>query len=832
MTSAERRAANPYNLRYDPVAIDSKWQARWDADRLHEAASDDPRPKWFALTMFPYTSGDLHVGHWYAEAPADAHARFMRMRGYNVMHPMGFDAFGLPAENAAIQRGIHPQTWTLDNVDRMRKQLKTIGASYDWRRELITCMPDYYKWNQFFFLKLFEKGIAYRAMAPVNWCDKDQTTLAREQVMPDGTCERCGAVVYQRDLEQWFFRITDYADELLDHSKIDWPERINLMQTNWIGRSEGAEISFGLDVPGVDADEIRVFTTRPDTAYGVTFMVLAPEHPLVPALTTDDRRSDVEAYVAQARRLTEIERLSADKEKTGVPLGTYCVNRLNGQRVALWIADYALATYGTGAVMGVPAHDQRDFDFATTYGLPIEVVIAPPDWDGTPLDQAYIEPGEMVNSGPFNGITNEEGKAAVTGHLAENGWGGPTVSYRIRDWLVSRQRYWGTPIPIIYCPHCGTMPVPEDQLPVLLPEDADFRPTGESPLKYHEAFRKTTCPQCGSADAERETDTMDTFVDSAWYQFRYTSPESGADNAFDSQELKRWAPVDLYTGGAEHAVMHLLYARFFTKALRDLGYVDIDEPFKRLFNQGIILGEDHEKMSKSRGNVVNPDEQIETLGADAVRAYLMFVGPWDEGGSWSTQGIRGIPRWFNRLWELADIRVHPDSGSAPAEISTELTRATHRTIQKATEDIEAFQFNTVIASLMTLTNTLSRVENDNPGAATSDEWRTAYDTLLLLLAPIAPHLTEELWEKIGRPYSIHQQAWPEYDPELTKSDEITLIVQVDGKLRDRLLVSADISQGDAEGAAMASEKVQTALGGNDAARVIYVPGRLLNLVTK
>ena len=830
--SAERRAANPYNLRYDPVELDAKWQARWEADRLHEAASDDPRPKWFALTMFPYTSGDLHVGHWYAEAPADAHARYMRMRGYNVLHPMGFDAFGLPAENAAIQRGIHPQTWTLDNVERMRKQLKTIGASYDWRREVITCMPDYYKWNQYFFLKLFEKGIAYRAMAPVNWCEKDQTTLAREQVMPDGTCERCGAVVYQRDLEQWFFRITDYADELLDNSKIDWPERINLMQANWIGRSEGAEISFGLDAPGVEADELRVFTTRPDTAYGVTFMVLAPEHPLVPALTADERRADVEAYVAQARRLTEIERLSADKQKTGVPLGTYCVNLLNGQRVALWIADYALATYGTGAVMGVPAHDQRDFDFATTYGLPIDVVISPPGWDGSPLDEAYIEPGEMVNSGPFDGITNEEGKEAVTRHLAENGWGGPTVSYRIRDWLVSRQRYWGTPIPIIYCPHCGTVPVAEDQLPVVLPEDADFRPTGESPLKYHDAFRKTTCPQCGSADAERETDTMDTFVDSAWYQFRYTSPDSGADSAFDPQELKGWAPVDLYTGGAEHAVMHLLYARFFTKALRDLGYLDFDEPFTRLFNQGIILGEDHEKMSKSRGNVVNPDEQIATLGADAVRAYLMFVGPWDQGGAWNTQGIRGIPRWFNRVWELADVRLRAESGPAPTEIAADLTRATHRTIQKATEDIEAFQFNTLIASLMTLTNTLSRIESDNAAAATSDEWRTAYDTILLLLAPIAPHLTEELWEKIGRPYSIHQQAWPEFDPELTKSDEITLIVQVDGKLRDRLLVPSDISQGDAEGAAMASDKVQTALGGNDAARVIYVPGRLLNIVTR
>ncbi len=830
--SVEQRADNPYNLRYDPRALDRKWQARWEADGLYEANSNDSRPKWFALTMFPYTSGDLHVGHWYAEAPADAHARYMRMRGYNVLHPMGFDAFGLPAENAAIQNGIHPQTWTLDNVERMRAQLKTIGASYDWRREVVTCMPDYYKWNQYFFLKLYEKGLAYRAMAPVNWCEKDRTTLAREQVMPDGTCERCGTAVYQRDLEQWFFRITDYADELLDNSRIDWPERINLMQTNWIGRSEGAELSFALDVPGVDADEIRVFTTRPDTAYGVTFMVLAPEHPLVPALTTPEQRADVEAYIAQARRLTEIERLSGDKEKTGVPLGTYCVNRLNGRKVALWIADYALATYGTGAVMGVPAHDTRDFEFATKYGIPIETVIAPPDYDGAPLGEAYLDPGVMVNSGPFSGMPNEDGKAAVAAHVAENGWGGPTVSYRMRDWLVSRQRYWGTPIPIVYCAACGTVPVPEDQLPVLLPEDADFRPTGESPLKSHDRFRFTTCPQCGNVEAERETDTMDTFVDSAWYQFRYTSPDAGADRAFDPAQLAKWAPVDLYTGGAEHAVMHLLYARFFTKALRDLGLLTFDEPFTRLFNQGVILGEDHEKMSKSRGNVVNPDEQTAVLGADAVRAYLMFVGPWDQGGAWSTQGIRGIPRWFSRLWELGAVRNRSEGPSAPSDIAADLQRAAHRTVQKATEDVEAFQFNTMIAALMTLTNTLSRVEADNPDAACSPEWRSTYDTLLLLLAPIAPHLAEELWEMTGRPYSIHQQAWPDYDPELTKSEEITLVVQVDGKVRDRLTAAADITEDDARAAALSSDKIRAALNGADPARVIYVPGRLLNLVTR
>ena len=823
---------NPYGLHFDPAGFEPKWRARWQADRLYEANEHDAsKPKWYALSMFPYTSGDLHVGHWYAEAPADAHARYMRMRGYSVLRPMGFDSFGLPAENAAIERGIHPYTWTMDNIDRMRDQLKTLGAIFDWRREVITCQPDYYKWNQWFFLKFFEKGLAYRDRAPVNWCDHCQTSLAREQVQPDGTCERCGTVVYQRDLEQWFFRITDYAEELLDHSKIDWPEKINLMQRNWIGRSEGAEIAFHLSVPGVDESELRVFTTRPDTVYGVAFMVLAPEHPLVPRLTTQENRERVDQYIDATRRQTEIERLSTDQEKSGVPLGTYCVNPLNGERVALWIADYVLLSYGTGIVMGVPAHDQRDFEFARRYEIPAPVVIAPPEWDGAPFEAAWTQPGVMVNSGPFDGTPSEQGAAKVTRYLADQGWGGGTVTYRLRDWLISRQRYWGTPIPIIYCPEHGAVPVPEDQLPVLLPEDADFLPTGESPLKYHEGFRKTTCPQCGR-DAERETDTMDTFVDSSWYQFRYTNLNARAVSAFDTESLRDWCPIDLYTGGAEHAVMHLLYARFFTKALRDLGLVPFDEPFIRLFNQGTILADDNEKMSKSRGNVINTDDQVAMLGADAVRAFLMFVGPWEQGGSWSTTGIRGISRWFNRIWDLAELRRRPEGVPASGDASTELVRETHRTIKKVGEDFQGFRFNTAISAMMTLTNSLSRYAAENPNLAGGPEWRSAYDSLIVLLAPIAPHLTEELWEKTGHAYSVHNQAWPSWDERHVVQQEVTLVIQVDGKLRDRLTVPVDIDEADARNAALASEKVRAALGSSDPKRVVYVPGRLVNVVTR
>ena len=815
---------------YNAQEIDAKWQKRWEDDQLYRPENDDSKPKWYALTMFPYTSGDLHIGHWYAETPADAHARFMHMKGYNVLHPMGFDSFGLPAENAAIQRDIHPRTWTMNNVETMRRQLRTLGATYAWDREVVTCLPEYYQWNQYFFLKMLEAGLAYRDRAPVNWCEKDQTTLAREQVTPAGTCERCDTPVIQKDLEQWFFRVTKYADELLDYSQIDWPEKITLMQTNWIGRSEGAEIAFGLDVPGVDAKELRVFTTRPDTSYGVTFMVLAPEHPLVAQLTTPENKATVEEYVAQTRRATEIERLSTEREKTGVALGSYCINNLNGEKVALYIADYVLMGYGTGIVMGVPSHDQRDFEFATERNIPIRVVISPPDWDGQPLTEAYIAPGTMVDSGPFDGITNEEGKTRVVEHLNENGWGGPTVSYRIRDWLISRQRYWGTPIPVVYCPKDGMVPLPESQLPVLLPEDAEFKPTGESPLKYHDEFLHTTCPKC-NGPAERETDTMDTFVDSSWYFLRYTSPDAGNERPFDPQEAERWCPVDMYMGGAEHAVMHLLYARFFTKALRDMGFLKFDEPFVKLFNQGIILGDDHQKMSKSRGNVVNPDAHVSTQGADAVRAFLMFVGPWDQGGSWSDQGIQGISRWMDRVWDIAAER---DAATLPANDesgSDDLRRIMHKTIRRVSQDMERMRFNTMIAGLMEYTNEMTRLWDAKSVDAAA--WREGVDALLLMLAPTTPHVAEELWERTGHAYSIHNESWPTWDEAMTQDVSATLVVQVDGKVRDRLPVSADISEEGAKELAFASERVLAHTKDKTIANVRYIEGRfLLNVVTR
>ena len=583
--------------KYNPQEIEKKWQQRWAEDKLYEVSEDSPKPKYYALTMFPYTSGDLHIGHWYPMAPSDTHARFKRMQGYNVLHPMGFDAFGLPAENAAIKRGIHPFVWTMQNIENMRRQLKSIGAIYDWSREVITCLPEYYKWTQWFFLKLYENGLAYRGKAPVNWCPQCQTVLANEQVVGEGVCERCDTPVIRRDLEQWFFRITKYADELLEFGGINWPERIKIMQRNWVGRSQGTEISFALDHAGAGEKEIRVFTTRPDTIFGVSFMVLAPEHSLVEKLTSPEKKAEVEAYIEKSRRQSEIERLSTEKEKDGVFIGAYVVNRLNGERVPIWIADYVLLSYGTGAVMAVPAHDERDFAFAQKYNLPIRVVIAPPDWHGEELEQAYIEPGIMVNSGQFDGLPSEQGIEKVSDFLEKKGLGGRTVSYKLRDWLISRQRYWGAPIPMVYCSKCGVVPVPEKELPVLLPEDAEFKPTGESPLKYHERFVNTACPRC-KAPGKRETDTMDTFMCSSWYFLRYASPHY-EKAPFDAKKVKYWLPVDLYTGGAEHAVMHLFYARFFIKALRDMGLVSFGEPFTRLFNQGVIIAE-KQKMSKSR----------------------------------------------------------------------------------------------------------------------------------------------------------------------------------------------------------------------------------------
>ncbi len=813
---------------YNPQEIEKKWQQKWAEDRLYEVTEDSSRPKWYALTMFPYTSGDLHIGHWYAMAPADVHARFKRMQGYNVLHPMGFDAFGLPAENAAIKRGIHPSAWTMQNIENMRRQLKSLGAIYDWSREVITCLPEYYRWTQWFFLKLYQHGLAYRAKAPVNWCSHCQTVLANEQVV-NGQCERCETPVARRDLEQWFFRITRYADELMQHDGLDWPERIKIMQRNWVGKSTGADISFALDHPGVAEKEIRVFTTRPDTIFGVTFMVLAPEHPLVARLTTPDRKAEVESYIERSRHQTEIERLSTEKEKDGVFTGAYVTNRLNGKKVPIWIADYVLLSYGTGAVMGVPAHDERDFTFARKYGLPIKVVISPPGWEGEELQEAYIEPGNIVNSGQFNGLPNQQGIAAVCDYMKEQGYGGPTVSYRLRDWLISRQRYWGAPIPVIYCPNCGAVPVPEKDLPVLLPENAEFRPTGESPLKYVESFVNTTCPRCGGP-ARRETDTMDTFMCSSWYFLRYASPHS-SDAPFTPEKARYWLPVDLYTGGAEHAVMHLFYARFFLKAIRDMGLVDFDEPFTRLFNQGTIVAE-HHKMSKSRGNVITPDDYVSELGADAVRTYLMFVGPWEQGGEWNDSGLSGVSRWLNRVWNLVleEYQPKPMDASSSAKAHIEMERLIHQTIRKVTSDMERLQFNTMIAALMELTNYLSRVKE--AGQVSQPDWDRTIESLILLLAPTAPHLAEELWTQTGHNYSIHNQSWPKWDEALAKEEEITLVVQVNGKLRDRITVPASISEVEAKAKAFDSQKVKSHLENKEIINTVYVPGRLVNIVVK
>jgi len=814
--------------KYNPQEIEKKWQAKWEADHIYEAHETSERPKWYALTMFPYTSGDLHIGHWYAMAPSDVHARFKRMKGFNVLHPIGFDAFGLPAENAAIKHGIHPHTWTMRNIENMRRQLRSIGAMYDWSREVITCLPEYYRWTEWFFLKLYEAGLAYRAKAPANWCPQCKTVLANEQVVGDGVCERCGTPVIRKDLEQWFFKITKYADELLEFQGIEWPERVKLMQRNWIGKSVGVEISFGLDVKGVSEKEIKVFTTRPDTIFGVTFMVLAPEHPLVAKLTTSEHKDEVRDYIEWTRGQTEIERLSTEKEKTGVFIGSHVINKLNGERVPIWIADYVLLSYGTGAVMGVPAHDQRDFEFAQDFGLPIKVVISPPGWSGQDLKEAYVEAGTMVNSGEFNGTPSEQGKEAVSDFMEAKGYGRRTVSYRLRDWLISRQRYWGAPIPIIYCSKCGTVPVPEKDLPVLLPEDAEFKPTGESPLKYCASFVNTTCPKCGGR-AQRETDTMDTFMCSNWYFLRYTSP--GYDKGpFDDKKLAYWMPVDQYTGGAEHATMHLFYARFFTKAIRDLGLVKFDEPFTRLFNQGtVVFG--GAKMSKSRGNVVTPDDYVAKMGSDTVRAYLMFVGPWDQGGGWDDSGISGIWRWLNRVWNLV-LEEQKGESLPPIDGATEneLRRRTHKTIKKVTEDLEKFRFNTMIAALMEFTNYLAKVKEERSVAGSA--WKETIDTLLLLLAPSVPHLAEELWERIGRHYSIHNQSFPAWDEKLVVEEQFTLVIQVNGKLRDRVDVPVSIAESEARELALGRERVKAHTGSKDIRDIIYVPGRLVNIVVK
>lgn len=809
--------------KYNPAEIEAKWQQKWEADGIYHADIDPARPKHYALTMLPYPSGDLHIGHWYAMTPSDARARYKRMRGFNVMFPMGFDAFGLPAENAAIKRNIHPKEWTYANIANMRKQLKSMGAMFDWRREAISADPEYYRWTQWFFLQLYKHGLAYRKMAAVDWCPKDNTTLAREQVVGEKrVCERCGTPVIKKNLEQWFFRITNYADELLHYEGIDWPEQIRTLQTNWIGRSEGANVTFKTE----SGDEFVIFTTRPDTLWGATFMVLAPEHPLAGKVTSADKKAAVEAYIAEATRQTDIERESTEKEKTGIFTGGYAINPVNGERIPIWIADYVLMTYGTGAIMAVPAHDERDFAFARKYGLEVRPVIQPADGaalDGAKMTEAAAHDGVMANSGALSGTPADAAIAKTIAYLEKNKVGKAAVGYRIRDWLISRQRYWGAPIPIVYCKTCGPQAVPDDQLPVQLPDDVEWLPTGESPLKLHPTWKHTTCPNCGEP-AERDTDTMDTFMCSSWYFLRYLSPHY-AKGPFDQKEYDYWMPVDTYTGGPEHAVMHLLYVRFFHKALRDIGIVEGHEPMTQLRNQGQILSNDHQRMSKSRGNVVDPDEQVRLYGADTVRTYLMFAYRWTEGGPWNDENIQGVVRWLYRVWGFFNEQVK--AAKADAAAAKALRRKVHQTIAAVTRDMEDFEFNTIISSLMSLANAMQEAR---PSVAGSPEWEEAKDVYLRLLAPVAPHIAEELWAQSGKPYSIHQQSWPVADEAAAREDEITLVVQVNGKLRDRINVPAGISEADAKTRALASEAVAKALEGKQPKQVIVVKGKLVNIV--
>ncbi|MHB8112870.1 MAG: leucine--tRNA ligase [Chloroflexi bacterium GWB2_54_36] len=916
---------------YNPAEIEGKWQKKWDDDGLYDSNIDPSKPKHYALTMLPYPSGDLHIGHWFAMTPPDARARFKRMQGYNVLFPMGFDAFGLPAENAAIKNNIHPKQWTYRNIEKMRKQFRSLGAMFDWRREAVSADPDYYRWTQWFFTQLFKHGLAYRKAAWVDWCPHDNTTLAREQVWgEDRHCERCGTPVIKKNLEQWFFKTTQYADELLKYDAIDWPERVRTLQTNWIGRSEGAAVYFTTE----QGDVLEVFTTRPDTLWGATFMVLAPEHPLVAKLTSTEQKAQVENYSAETQRMTDIQREATDKEKTGVFTGGYAINPVNGRRIPVWIADYVLLTYGTGAIMAVPAHDERDFAFAIKFGLPIQPVIDRPDGvsksyapSGTMSDefatalqaagipfiesngaikvtipagktdtyvkiaQDHLQPGSwneivgarwqfifdngiwnwesvdsgarilarckeinlgvnsartlmemlwgcefyrdilthadygtMIHSGEFSGTPGSKAKKMVTRWLEENGKGKYSVNYRLRDWLISRQRYWGAPIPIIYCPTHGAVPVPDDKLPVLLPDDVEWMPTGQSPLKLHPTWKVTTCPVCGGP-AERETDTMDTFMCSSWYHLRYLSPQY-QQGPFDPKEYDYWMPVDTYTGGIEHANMHLIYTRFFHKACRDMGITKGDEPMLQLRNQGMVLGEDSEKMSKSRGNVLSPDDLVQTYGADAVRAYLIFFSRWDQGGPWSSGGIEGVNRWIRRVWAMI-VEPGPEGSKDEAAVRA-LRRKVHQTLKAVTRDFEQFEFNTIVSGLMELANEMLKAKQQ--GLYHSAAWKEAVELYLLMLAPVSPHIAEELWMQIGKPYSIHTQNWPKVDEEAAREDEITLVVQINGKVRDRIQLPAGISEADARARTLASPVVQKNLEGKTPRQIIYVAGKLINIV--
>jgi leucyl-tRNA synthetase len=821
--------------KYDPKKIEERWQRFWEDQKTFKVTEDASRPKYYCLEMFPYPSGRIHVGHTRVYVIGDVVARYKRMRGFNVLHPMGWDSFGLPAENAAIKHGIHPEKWTLENIAYMRdSQLKRMGLSYDWDREVTTCLPDYYRWNQWLFIKMYEKGLAYKKRSYVNWCPSCATVLANEQV-EDGICWRCSSIVTHRELEQWFFKITAYAEELLAHcdTLTEWPERVLTMQRNWIGKSIGVEVDFTVDGLG---EKLPIFTTRPDTLFGVTFMSIAPEHPMLDALITGKKQADeVRAFCQRVMRLDKASRTDEKQEKEGIFTGAYAVNPLNNEKVPIWVGNFVLMEYGTGAIMSVPAHDQRDFEFAKKYNIPVRIVIqnAGKDLDTAGMKEAYVNDGAMTNSGPFDGISNVQGKEKVADYVEKKKIGKRTVNWRLRDWGVSRQRYWGTPIPIIYCDRCGTVPVPEDQLPVKLPTDVAFTGKGLSPLVESGSFRETKCPKCGGP-ARRETDTMDTFVDSSWYFLRYCSPKE-EKAPFEKKAAGYWMNVDQYIGGIEHAVLHLLYARFFTKVIRDLGLYDGDEPFQRLLTQGMVV-KDGAKMSKSKGNVVPPDVIISKYGADTARLFAMFAAPPERDLEWNAQGVDGTYRFLHRIWTLiykyhqGILKVKSASQEAQGD---PLYRKTHLTIKKVTEDIEReFHFNTAIAALMEMVNEM--YEYTSCGEVSYNKQlpvlRAAIEALTLLIAPFAPHFAEELWEALGMSGSIANASWPEYDPQAIVATEVTVVVQVNGKVRSKLMLPAGLSDKEIEAAALADPKVKEHTNGKVPKKVIIVQGKLVNVV--
>ncbi|AXH51723.1 leucine--tRNA ligase [Clostridium perfringens] len=811
------------------TAIDKKWQDKWAESGLYKFDPNKEGEKLYVLEMFSYPSGSqLHAGHWFNYGPVDSWARFKRMQGYNVFQPMGFDAFGLPAENFAIKTGIHPQDSTIKNIAKMEEQLKAMGAMFNWENEVVTCSPEYYKWTQWLFLKLYEKGLAYRKKAPVNWCPSCQTVLANEQVV-DGACERCSTEVTKKDLTQWFFKITDYADELLDKlDGLDWPEKTVSMQKHWIGRSTGSQVNFKVKDSDLNFD---VFTTRVDTLCGVSYVVLAPENPLVDEIVSAEQKEAVENYKEEAKKQSDIERQSISREKTGVFTGAYAIHPLTGKEVPIWVGDYVLATYGTGAVMAVPAHDERDFAFAEKFNLPINRVIEAKD--GSETNLPFCEHGILVNSGEFDGLTTDEAKEKIVKKLASMGLGEKKVNFRLRDWLVSRQRYWGAPIPVVYCEECGIVPVPESQLPVELPYDVEFAPDGKSPLAKSEAFVNTTCPHCGKP-AKRETDTLDTFVCSSWYYLRYPDNKN-TDAPFNPELINKMLPVDKYVGGPEHACMHLLYARFITKALRDMGYLNFDEPFTSLTHQGLILGPDGLKMSKSKGNTISPDDYIKEYGADVFRMYLMFGFAYTEGGAWSDDGIKSVNRFVERIERIIDtareaISKGENNKTTMDKAEKELNYWRHNTIKSVTDDTDKLQFNTAIARMMEFINALSKYTQEKE--MNLDFLKDVVSDYLRLLAPFAPHFSEEQWSLLGNSYSIFNEAWPKFDPKALVKDEVEIAIQVNGKIKNKIMVSSDLDEEGIKAAALADEKIIASTEGKTVVKVIVIKGRLVNIVVK